>query len=265
MKKFIIAIIFVATCVYAQPTTPTLAEIKIAADAGDPIAQDKLAVAYLLRMDMADAEIWYRKAAEQGYAHSQGQLGHILLMRSQTSFNLKSSDRAAMQDEALKWIIPAANQGDHQGQADLASLYLDGKLLKQDLVEAYKWGELASHGSMIDVAAIQGGSIRNAAILKMNAAQIAEAQNRVAAFVPHKPQKSDAPEPAWIQKIKLAGISGTATNRFAVINDQTFQAGDQSIIKIGEKRVSIHCLEIKEASAVISIEGIDGTRELKLQ
>jgi Sel1 repeat len=265
MKKLIIAFVFAANGVYAQLSAPTLAEIKVAADAGNPVAQDKLAVAYLSRMDTADAEIWYRKAAEQGYAHSQGQLGHILLMRSQTSFNLKSTDRAAMQDEALKWIVPAANQGDHQGQADLASLYLNGKLLKQDLVEAYKWGELASRGSMIDVAAIQGGSIRNAAILKMSAAQIAEAQNRVAAFVPHKPQKSDLPEPAWVQKIKLGGISGTATNRFALINDQTFQAGDQSVIKVGEKRVSVHCLEIKESSVVISIEGIDGSRELRLQ
>jgi TPR repeat protein len=67
-----------------------------------------------------------------------------LLSSSRTSFGLKPPDRAAMQDEALKWIILAANQGDAQGQADMAQLCLNGELVKQDYVEAYKWGELCS-------------------------------------------------------------------------------------------------------------------------
>jgi len=117
----------------------------------------------------------------------------------------------------VRWIALAANQGDKQGQADFASVFLEGKFAKQDLVEAYKWGELASQGSAISVAAISGRSTRDAAILKMNADQIAEARKRVAAFVPHKPQRSELPEPAWVKKIKLNGISGTPAKRFATI------------------------------------------------
>lgn len=262
--KQIIILTFVAACAFAQPTVPTLAQIKIAADAGDPAAQDKLAVAYILHADMPSAEIWYRKAAEQGYAHSQGQLGHRLLQHSRTSINLKPADCAAMQDEALRWIILAANQGDTQGQADFADLCFEGKLVKQDYVEAYKWGELASQGLMFDVATGSGRSVRDAAILKMDAGQIAEARNRVAAFVPHQPEKSDLPESAWVQKIKLGGISGTPDHRFTLINNQTFAKGDQAAVKIGEKRVTLHCLEIRESSVVVSIEGIEGTRELKM-
>ena len=40
--------------------------------------------------------------------------------------------------------------------------------------------------------------------------------------------------------------------------------GDQATVKVGDKRVMVHCIEIRESSVVISIEGIDGTRELKL-
>jgi TPR repeat protein len=250
---------FAATRVFTQPTAPTLEQIKIAADAGDPVAQDKLAE----RMDSAQAEVLYRKAAGQGYVHAQGQLGHILLMRSRyTSFGPKPDARAAIADEAVKWITLAANQGDKQGQADLASIYLEGKLVKQDLIEAYKWGELSSVSS--EGFSLPGGSIRDAAILKMNADQIAEARRRVAAFVPHQPQKSDLPEPAWVQKIKLGGITGTPDHRFALINNQTFAKGDQSAVKIGKKLVMVHCLEIRESSVVVSIEGLDGTRELKM-
>ena len=59
MKKTIIALAFAATGVLAQTTAPTLEQIKIAADAGDPVAQDKLAE----KMDSAQAEILYRKSS----------------------------------------------------------------------------------------------------------------------------------------------------------------------------------------------------------
>jgi len=260
MKKLIIALTFAVTCAFAQPTAPTLEQIKIAADAGDPIAQDKLAKRFAY--GSAEAEMWYRKAAEQGYAHAQGRLGNMLLMRSRMTFGLKPDAHAAIADEAVKWITLAANQGDKQGQADLASIYLEGKLVKQDLIEAYKWGELSSVSS--EGFSLSGGFTRDHAILKMNADQIAEARRRVAAFVPHQPQKSDLPEPAWIQKIKLGGISGTPDRRLVLINNKTFAKGDQTALKIGEKRVMVRCLEIREASVVVSIEGLDGTRELKM-
>jgi hypothetical protein len=260
MKILIVTLTFAASCAFAQPTATTLEQIKIAADAGDPVAQDKLAE----RMDSVQAEVLYRKAAAQGYAHAEGKLGNMLLMRSRITFALKPSARAAIEPEALKWITLAAYQGDKQGQTDLASIYLEGKLVKQDLIEAYKWGELSAKNPSPDFVVFSGASTRNAAILKMNADQIMEGRKCVAAFVPHKPQKSELPEPAWVQKIKLGGISGTPDHRLALINNKTFEKGDQSTVKIGETLVMVHCLEILESSVVISIEGLDGTRELKM-
>jgi hypothetical protein len=260
MKKLTIVLTFVAVCVYAQPTTPTLAEIKIAADAGDPAAQDKLAE----RVDSAQAEVLYRKAALQGYVHAQGKLGNMLLMRSRMTFGLKPDARANMEQESLKWIILAANQGDKQGQADFASVCLEGKLVKQDLIEAYKWGELSSEGLPLAIATISGRSTRDAAILKMNADQIAEARKRVAVFVPHQPQKSELPEPAWVGKIKLNGIGGTPAKRFATIWNQTFEKGEKRTVKIDGQPIVIQCLEITDSSATVSIEGIEGPRTLSL-
>jgi hypothetical protein len=265
-EKLIVVLTFAVACAFAQPTapTPTLEQIKIAADAGDPVAQDKLAERFIMRMDSAQAEVLYRKAAVQGYVHAQGRLGNMLLMRSRTSFSLKPDARAAVADEAIKWMTLAANQGDKQGQANLADVCLEGKLVKQDLIEAYKWGDLSAKNPSPDFIVFSGASIRDAAILKMNADQIAEGHKRVAAFVPHKPQQSELPEPAWVKKIKLNGISGTPAKRLASIWNQTFEKGEKRTVKINGQPVIIQCLEITDSSATVSIEGIEGTRTLSL-
>jgi TPR repeat protein len=259
-----LALVLAATSLFAQSPPATLAQIKVAADAGDAASQDKLAESFVMRADGAQAMIWYRKAAEQGFPHAQGRLGNMLLSRSRTDAFATPAARAAMSEEAVRWITLAANQGDKRGQADFADICLDGKLVKQDLVEAYKWGELASKGSMIDVATFAGRSSRDAATLKMDADQIAEAQRRAAAFIPHQPKASDMPEPSWVKQIKLNGISGTSKRRLAMINGKTLQTGDHTSLKLGEKTVTVRCIQIRQASVVISIDGIDGTREVRL-
>jgi hypothetical protein len=136
--------------------------------------------------------------------------------------------------------------------------------VKQDLIEAYKWGELSAKNPSPEFIVFPGASTRDTAILKMNADQIAEAHKRVAAFVPHQPQKSELPEPAWVKKIKLNGVSGTPAKRHATIGKQTFEKGEKRTVNINGKPVIIQCLEITDSSAIISIEGIEGTRTLSL-
>lgn len=260
--------ISIACQAHAQQAVPPLAQIKIAADAGDPAAQDKLAENFIMRGDSDQAMAWYRKAAAQGFAHSQGKLGYLLLLRSRTSVLASPAERSAIGEEARKWIILAANQGDKRGQADFADICLEGKLMKQDLVEAYKWGDLAAQGSMIDTATITGRSCRDSAILKMDAGQIAEARKRVAAFVPHQPTRLEiptAPEPSWAKQIKLIGISGPVSRRLAIINNQTFEKGDEIKVKVAQQSVNIRCIEVGETSAIVMIEGLESQRELKLK
>ncbi len=248
----------------AQYSGSALAEIKAAADAGDPAAQDKLAEQFILRTDIKQAEFWYRKSAEQGYAHAQGKLGDMLLNRSRISINGTPAQRAAMGEEALKWATLAANQGDKRGQADLASICLEGKLVKPDLVEAYKWGDFAAQGSMIDTATIAGRSIRDSAILKMTPDQISEAKKRVAAFTPHMPGKDELPEPSWVAQIKLSGLSGAVDRRLAIIGGTTFSQGETAPVKVSGKTIKVRCLEIREKSVLVEIDGFDKPRELFL-
>jgi TPR repeat protein len=58
----------------------------------------------------------------------------------------------------IDWATLAANQGDKQGQANLAEIYLEGKLVKQDLIEAYKWGDLSAKNPSPDFIVFSGRS-----------------------------------------------------------------------------------------------------------
>jgi hypothetical protein len=253
-----LSVLFAATA-FAQ-TGADLEALKAKADAGDPAAQTKMG-----DRDSAHREEWYRKAAVQGNAAGQGKLGNWLLLRYRNALSLKPAAKAALGDEAVKWMTLAANQGDKQGQANLADVCLEGKLVKQDLIEAYKWGELATHNrTSLDILAISGQSTRDAAILKMTADQLTEAKKRVAEFSPHQPAKCELPEPGWVQQIKLSDINGTARNRLAIINGKTFGSGDDLDLKVAGKKVNVKCLEIREKSVVVQIQDLPGEQELKL-
>ena len=61
----------------------------------------------------------------------------------------------------------------------------------------------------------------------------------------------------------LKGLSGSADRRLAIINNYTFQTGEESVVKAGGVAVKVRCIEIRERSVIISINGI--TKELKLR
>jgi TPR repeat protein len=69
---------------------------------------------------------WYRKAAEQGDAQKQFNLGFMYWLDGNNV-------------EAANWYRKAAEQGHLLAQADLGDMYRDGKGIPQDYAEAAKW------------------------------------------------------------------------------------------------------------------------------
>jgi predicted nucleic acid-binding Zn ribbon protein len=95
--------------------------------------------------------------------------------------------------------------------------------------------------------------------------QAATASKPVVVPVLSQPVQAAPPEPAWIRQVKLGGINGTPDQRLAIINGKTIEAGETVTVKITGKNVQIHCLEITEKSATISIEGINGPVTLTMK
>ena len=248
-------------CLAQLPLSGTaLANVKVAAEAGDPAAEDQLALQFMFHGDSSQALIWYGKAAEHGYVPAQGKLGDLLLLRARSIAGTQGDTKTTIGSHAINWLILAAYQGDTLAQADLAGACLNGEFVTQDLLEAYKWGDLAARGGSLG-----GQSIRDSAILKMSTAQLAEAKQRVAKFIPHLPGRTEFPEPAWVKEITLTGLSGTTNCPLAIINSVTFGVGDLSVIKVAGKAVAVRCLQIRDKSVLVQIQGLDMARELILQ
>ena len=97
--------------------------------------------------DEAQAVLWFRKAAEQGNAHAQCNLGLMLVVdtslrqASALGYALGSGvpQNVPQNDEALLWFRKAAEQGDAIAQFNLGLLYYYGDGVPQDYVKAASW------------------------------------------------------------------------------------------------------------------------------
>jgi uncharacterized protein len=105
---------------------------------------------------------WYRRAADQGLADAQYNLGILY-----------STGHGVPQDhaEAMKWYRLAADQDVADAQYYVGILYAKGQGVPQDYVQAYKWFELsAARGNNASV------ENRDRVAARMTPEQIAEAQ-----------------------------------------------------------------------------------------
>jgi TPR repeat protein len=85
--------------------------------------------------DEKEAVRWFRKAAEQGYAMAQVELGKVYYYGQ----GVKKDNT-----EAIKWYRKAAEQGYSFGQYNLGQAYSEGVGVKEDIVEAVKWWRKAA-------------------------------------------------------------------------------------------------------------------------
>jgi S1-C subfamily serine protease len=122
-----------------------------AADQGDAVAQNNLGACYDngqgVPQDHAAAVRWFRSAAEQGFAGAQYGLGVCY-----------ANGRGVPQDdvEAVKWWRKAAEQGDAQAQHNLGCCYANGQGVSQDYVEAVRWYRKAAAQGFADAQANLG-------------------------------------------------------------------------------------------------------------
>jgi protein disulfide-isomerase len=84
---------------------------------------------------------------------------------------------------------------------------------------------------------------------------------------PEAPAFNGAPtfEPKVYADLELKGISGKANARFALINNQTIGAGESANVKVGDSIVKVKCLEIHPDYVVVSVDGTNDRRELRLR
>ena len=63
----------------------------------------------------------------------------------------------------------------------------------------------------------------------------------------------------------LKGISGLPGKRLALINNRTLETGEPFEFKINNRAIKVRCVEVRDKSVVIGIDGIAETKELHLR
>ena len=112
-----------------------LGEVLQSKGPGDAQAQFNLGDSYYygiggVPQNYAEVVKWWRKAAEQGYASAQYNLGLMY----------KNGEGVPEDDvEAAKWYRKAAEQGNAWAQYNLGWMYDNGEGVPKDDVEAAKW------------------------------------------------------------------------------------------------------------------------------
>jgi TPR repeat protein len=117
--------------------------------------------------DIKQAVDWFRKAAEQGHAKAQYQLGELYRKGQGVEQDFKL---------AAKWYRKAAERGIPQAQLFLGVFYTHGQGVTADPVEAYVWFQVAGSNGL-DVA-------QNLKDLqsRLTSEQIAEAKRRITEY-----------------------------------------------------------------------------------
>ena len=115
-------------------------EIQQRAQAGDSEAQYILGSAYrtggpILAKDMNATVQWWRKAAAQGHARAQNDLGYLYQKGEGVPLDYA---------EAAKWYRMAAAQGDATAQDNLGSLYFSGRGVRRSYKAAFAWVAMAA-------------------------------------------------------------------------------------------------------------------------
>jgi hypothetical protein len=239
---------------------PGLAVIKAAAETGDAEAQLKLGRSYHGTFDYQTAVKWFRLAAEQGLAEAQTEMGAALLNGRPPITRGKTGVKADL-PQAIKWFHLAANQGESGAMSQLGQCFQTGNGVPANRVAAYRWLKLASDRGRV-VAKVYLDRL----ILEMSAAEIAQGQTMAERFVPRKAAPSPVPPSGpTAGGLVLKGISGNATNRLAILNDKTFAVGETRTIHINGTNVSVLCLEIREASVSVRLEGRSDPEEVSFR
>ncbi|MYG53878.1 MAG: sel1 repeat family protein, partial [Rhodospirillaceae bacterium] len=108
---------------------------------------------------------WFRKAAAQGHAASQHNLGFAYFTGKGVP-----ADNAA----AARWFRRAAERGLARAQYNLGHLYDRGYGVPQDDFRAFVWTSLAAEQGYV-----QAAGLRDAARLRLSPAELARAEDLI--------------------------------------------------------------------------------------
>jgi S1-C subfamily serine protease len=201
--------------------------------------------------DHREAVNWYRKAAEQGHASAQLNLGVMY-----------DNGQGVPQDhrEAVNWYRKTAEQGDARAQYNLGLMYAKGQGVSKDYQLAYFWGLLAS--TQGDRSAL---TLRDVVERQLSPEQRATAQAAARNWQPKTAAQADAPPNA-----RAGGEGGftPAPSRITPSSAQADTTGSGFRVARGAIVTNHHviesCSRLRVNGVAAQVRGSDARSDLAL-
>ena len=150
-----------------QPVAATVEEApeEVEEPITDPVEQNRLGNRLYRERNYLAALEWYRKAAEQGYADAQNNLGLMYV----NGYGMERNYR-----QAVEWFRKAAEQGHALGQNNLGWVYETGRGVERDLLRASEWYRRAAEQGHADAQSRLGWMYVNGRGVERNYRQAVE-------------------------------------------------------------------------------------------
>jgi hypothetical protein len=236
----------------ASAALPDLAQLKLAAESGDAVAQFE----YGQRINFANPKErieWTMKSAEQGYAPAQDAAAEIF--ERLALFEPKKKFMANR--EAARWASRAAFQGFASAQSRLGDFYARGTGVAQNVVTAYMWKQITLQNPAVDlITHSMAKSQLDSIIANTTSENIQEGQRRAAEFkLPRVPDIDSVEADLVFVDLKLTAILQSKDQLSAVLNNVRFTAGETKDLKMDEHSVRLTCFAVFQKAARFGIAG----------
>lgn len=215
--------------------------IRKRADNGDAGAQMIISdVQYALK-NYAEGERWLRKAVGTGNIYAEFLLGCELALRVHGG--------PARLEEGFAWLKLAAYEGCAGAQYELAGCYHRGIGVERNDLEAFTWFLITQRSGF------RSGGVGKKSVLGyekvLSNEQIEQAKVRANKFLPVTMDRNPFVDAGWLS---LTTISESGGKPIAVINGETFAAGEQKRVMVIGHATEVRCLDVTTNRVIISSE-----------
>jgi len=241
---------------------PDLAQLKMAAEAGDAVAQFQ----YGQRVnDHKEKKAWYLASAKQGYAPAQDAVAAIYA----GAYTTNQKEKQALNRDAVRWASRAAYQGNDSAQSRLSGFYSRGVGVSKDPVAAYMWAQISvmtAGGEHGQIAGMVNRANRDQLIKNTSTEDIMQGQKRAAAFRPMRFAGLNPVEADLVfSELKLSALYVLNGQQIAVVNNVRFFVGETKDVKLDDESYALTCRDIQAKSATLSLAGTDYDVTLQLK
>jgi TPR repeat protein len=226
------------------------------AERGDANAQVELADNLAANQLVAQAVVWYKKAAEQGNVEAKFRLGDILI--NGVSTPSEPDQRVLAQPaEGVRWTYEAATNF-HSGACRNMSYVLEAGLgVATNIVESYAWLDVFARSNLSSAHADM-----DRLALRMDLQEIRESHALAEQFLKRQWPHHIARKFSDVDlALKLNGIT-IGPVPLAIINGQTLEVGDSVTMPAKTGTARVNCVKISQDSVLVAVDGEDEPRIL---